>query len=262
MTKLTLIHGDALKVLPKIASESVDLAIIDPPYAISQPNKKIVRKNMNLKMYRRNSDIRLDFGKWDWFPSEEEYFSFTEKWFKEIARILKSKSWVYVFFDKNKTGYFDLILGKKYGIKSRNILVWHKTNPVPSFRKVNWISSSEFIWVGSKGECKLKNFLTVKEMHSVFEYPNATAYAETNHPTEKPLELIKKLIITSSNEGETVLDPFLGSGTTMKACLELKRNCIGIEIDPNYVDIVKKRLNWGNSLGNVQFEFIDEKEQT
>jgi len=260
MVKLTLIRGDCLKILPKLPDESVDLAIIDPPYAISQPGKKISRKLLNSKMHKRDSDIILDFGKWDHFENEEEYFNFTELWFKEIVRILKPKSWIYIFFDKQKTGYFDLILSKKYGIKPRTILVWHKTNPTPQFGKVNWISASEFIWVGSKGGCKLKNFLSVKEMHNVLEYPNASIYGETNHPTEKPLELIKKLIITSSNECDTILDPFLGSGTTMKACLELKRNCIGIEINPEYIQIAKKRLNWGYSLGNVEFEFLTEKD--
>ena len=253
--KLTLIQGDCLKVLPTLPDESVDLVVTDPPYAVSQPGKKISRKLLSSKMHKRNADIKLDFGEWDYFESEKEYFGFTEKWFNEIVRILKPKSWIYIFFDKQKIGYFDLILAKKYEIKPRAVLVWHKTNPIPQFRKVNWISASEFIWVGSKGKCKLKNFLTVKKMHNVLEYPNSSVYGETNHLTEKPIELIKKLVITSSNKGDTILDPFLGSGTTMKACLELKRNCIGIEINPEYIKMTKKRLNWGSSLGNVEFEF-------
>lgn len=236
MADLTLINGDCLKILPQIPKESVDLAIIDPPYGISQPNKSISRKLLSSKLHKRNADIKLDFGEWDHFENRDEYFKFTELWFKEVVRILKPKSWIYIFFDKQKTGYFDLILARKYGIKPRTILVWHKSNPTPQFRKVNWISASEFIWVGSKGECKLKNFLSVKEMHSVFEYPNASIYGKTNHPTEKPLDIIKKIVITSTNEGETVIDPFLGSGTTMQACLELNRNCIGIEISEDYCE--------------------------
>ena len=97
-------------------------------------------------------------------------------------------------------------------------------------------------------------------MHNILEYPNASIYGKTEHPTEKPTELIKKLIITSSNENDTILDPFLGSGTTMKAGLELRRNVIGIEIEPKYIEITKKRLNWGSSLGNVEFKFFKENE--
>lgn len=256
MVKLTLYHGDCLNILPTIPDESIDLVITDPPYMISQEGKKISRKLLNSKMHKRDADIKLDFGQWDHFNTEEEFFNFTEQWFREVVRVMKPKSWIYIFFDKQKTGYFDLILAKKYGIKARTVLVWHKTNPAPQFRKVNWISASEFIWAGSKGECKLKNFLTVKEMHNVIEYPNSSAYGETGHPTEKPLELIKRLVITSSNEGEVVLDPFVGSGTTMKACLELNRSCIGIEKNIEYVKMCKQRLNWNNLLGNVEFEFI------
>jgi len=77
----------------------------------------------------------------------------------------------------------------------------------------------------------------------------------TDHPTQKPLELIRRLISAFSFKEETVLDPFLGSGTTMVASQELKRNCIGIEIEPKYIEMAKKRLNWGSTLGNVEFEF-------
>ena len=239
----------------------MDLVITDPPYNISQENKKLVRKHLNSNMHRRNSDITLDFGKWD-LMDETEYKIFTEMWFKEIARILKKKSWFFSFFSKERTGYFtDPINGlfKKYGFKTRTIITWCKSNPTPSFRKVNFLSSTEFIVVGSKGKCKVKNFLQQKEMKNYYITPNSSSWQETNHPTEKPLDLIKWIMKICSNENDTILDPFLGSGTTMKACLELKRNCIGIEISSEYIKMVKRRLNWGNSLGNVKFEFRTEK---
>jgi len=261
MVKLTLIQGDALKVLKHLPSESVDLVVTDPPYNISQENKKITRKYLSSKMHKRNSDIILDFGDWDKM-SEVEYKIFTEIWFKEIARILKKKSWFFSFFSKERIGYFtDPINGlfKKYGFKTRTIITWCKTNPTPSFRKINFLSSTEFIVVGSKGGCKVKNFLQQKEMKNYYITSNSSSWQETNHPTEKPIELIKWIIKICSNKNDTVFDPFLGSGTTMKACLELNRNCIGIEINPEYVKIAKKRLNWGSSLGDVKFEFYREQ---
>ena len=254
--KMHLIQGDALRVLKTLPSESIDLVLTDPPYAISQKGKKIDRKSLSSKSWKRDKDIKLDFGEWDNFDNEDEFFRFTEIWFKECVRVLKPKSWIYIFFDKQKIGYFDLILAKKYKITSRTVFTWLKSNPTPSFRKVNWLSASEFIWVGSKGSCKLKNFLNQTEMFNYMITPNKSIYGMTEHPTEKPIDLIKKFILTSSNEKDIVLDPFLGSGTTMLACLELKRSCIGIEINQEYICICKRRLNWGSSLyPNIEWRF-------
>ena len=215
---------------------------------------------MSSKSWKRGMDIRLDFGEWDNFENKDDFFEFTRNWFSECVRVLKPKSWIYVFFDKQKVGYFDLILAPEYGIKGRTIFTWLKTNPYPSFRKVNWLSASEFVWVGSKGSCKLKNFFNQTEMFNYMLTPNKSIYGKTEHPTEKPEELIKKFVLVSTNKRDLVLDPFLGSGTTMKACLELNRNCIGIEIEPEYIQIAKKRLNWNSSLGNVNFEFYMEED--
>jgi len=243
MLKINKIHeGDCLELLKKIPDNSIDCVITDPPYMISQKGKSIGRKSLSNKSWKRNMDIKLDFGKWDNFDSEKEFFNFTEKWFKECARVLKPKSWIYIFFDKQKTGYFDLFLSRKYGIKGRTIFAWLKSNPVPSFRKVNWLSASEFIWVGSKGDCKLKNFLQQKEMHNNMTTPNKSAYGETKHPTEKPKKVIRKLVLVNTNEGDLVLDPFIGSGTTAIVCKELKRNFIGIEKEEEYVKMSRERL--------------------
>jgi len=233
---------DCLEGLKMLDNESIDLIIADPPYAISQENKKISRKSLSSKSWRRDMDIKLDFGEWDIFKSDKEFFKFTESWFKECVKVLKQKGWIYVFFDKQKIGYFDLILAPKYNIKSRTIFTWLKSNPVPSLRKVNWLSSSEFVWVGSKGSCKLKNFLNQTEMFNYMITPNKSIYGKTEHPTEKPEDLIKKFILVNSNKGDLVLDPFMGSGTTAVACKQTGRNFLGFEISENYVKIANKRL--------------------
>jgi len=237
-----IIQGDCLDIMKEMSNNSVDVIIADPPYFISQEGKKISRKSLNSKSWKRDMDIKLDFGKWDNFKDEQKFFDFTEKWFKECSRILKPKGWIYIFFDKQKIGYFDLILAKKYGIKPRGVFVWLKSNPCPSFRKVNYLSATEFIWIGSKGECKLKNFLQQKEMFNYMITPNKSSYGETKHPTEKPIKLIEKFIKTGSNEGEIILDPFIGSGTTAIACLKTGRKFIGIEKEPEYVEIAKARI--------------------
>ena len=240
--KIELYEGDCIEIMRSLPDSSIDCIITDPPYNISISGKKI---NRNYKHYNwnRRSDIGLDFGKWDrCWETEEDFFAFTEFWFAECSRILKESAWIYIFFDKQRIGYFDLILAKKYGIKARTIYVWVKTNPVPSFRKVNWVSGTEHIWVGSKGDSKLKNFKCQKDMNNYFLSPNASAYKETEHPTEKPVKLIKHLIEVNSNEGDTILDCFAGSGTTGKAAYELNRKCTLIEKEPKYCEIIKKRM--------------------
>jgi len=257
--KLTLYYGDCMKIMQKMKNNVVDAVITDPPYNISQENKVISRRNLSSSMHRRNADIKLDFGKWDRFD-EQEYYKFTESWFREIARILKPKGWFASFFSKERTGWFTDPLGGlfvKYGFEAKTIITWHKTNPVPQFRKVNFLSSTEFIVVGSKGKSKIPNFYEQKNMHNFYETPNSSIWKKTSHPTEKPIELMKWLVSILSHEDDTILDPFLGSGTTMEACLNLKRNCIGIEKNPKYVDMVKNRLNWDSTLSNVEFEFFE-----
>jgi len=237
-----IICGDCIEEMKKLPDNCIDAIITDPPYAISQEGKKISRKSLSSKSWKRNMDIKLDFGKWDNFETENDFFKFTESWFKECIRVLKQKGWIYIFFDKQKTGYFDLILAPKYGIKSRTIFTWLKTNPCPSFRKVNWLSASEFIWVGSKGSCKLKNFLNQTEMFNYMLTPNKSIYGKTEHPTEKPEDLIKKFILVSTDKGDIILDPFIGSGTTAVACIQTGRKFIGIEINPKYVQIANERI--------------------
>lgn len=235
-------QGDCLEVMKGFPDNYVDMILTDPPYKISIKGNKIVRtyKHYNCK---RRSDIGLDFGDWDrYWKTDREYFLWTEKWFKECVRILKDGGWIYIFFDKQKTGLFDLWLAQKYEIKSRCIYVWVKTNPVPSFRKVNWNSGTEHIWVGSKGDSKLKNFLYQKYMSNYWISPNASAWKKTNHPTEKQVKLLKHLIEVNTNEGDIVCDPFFGSGSTGVAAKELKRNYIGIELNKEYAKMAEERI--------------------
>lgn len=234
--------ADAIKVLKKLPESIIDLLITDPPYMISQEGGKIIR-NLKHYIWKRQKDIGLDFGEWDrQWQNLDEYFQWTEEWFKECIKTLKEKSWLYIFFDKQKIGIFDLYLAPKYNINAKTIYIWIKSNPVPSFRKVNWLSATEFIWVGSKGKSKLKNFKYQKEMYNYFISPNASAYKKTNHPTEKPEILIQHLIEVNSNENEIILDPFLGSGTLAIVCERLKRKWIGIEINKEYCEMAKKRI--------------------
>ena len=235
-----IVLGDAIEVLKEIPDESIDLVIVDPPYFISKPGKKIGRKSKSGK----SMDVKLDYGQWDWFSSEDRFREFTEEWFKECVRALKTGGWIFVFFDKKKIWWFDSWLAPKYNVKTRDLFVWIKSNPVPSFRKMTFVSATEFIWVGSKGvESRIKNFLKQSEMVNYMITPNKAIYGKTDHPTEKPEALITRFVETCSREGEIVLDPFIGSGTTAVVCKRLSRNFIGIEKNKEYYDMAIKRLS-------------------
>lgn len=244
MNMINLIQGNCIEKLKKIPNNSVDLVVTDPPFNISQDKKELSRKTMKSPMFAKRTSVRLDFGEWDKM-SEEDYFKFTELWFKEVSRVLKEGGWCFIFFSKERVGYFTdprngIFRDNKF--KTRTIISWHKTNPVPSFRKVNFLSSVEFCVVGSKGKSKIPNFLMQKEMHNFFETANGSSYKQTKHPTEKPLSLIEWIVKMGSNEKEIVLDCFMGSGTTGVVCKNLNRKFIGIELDKDYFNIAKERI--------------------
>jgi DNA modification methylase len=229
-----IIHGDCLEVLEQVPDESIDLLVTDPPFGVSRRGELLTRPD--------RKPITLDFGEWDYFDDDKEFADFTESWFKECVRVLKRGAWLYIFFRNERIGLISEILCPKYNVKTRTIYVWVKSNPTPKFRTTNWLSAIELVWVGSKGDSKIKNFLSQKEMFNYMIVPNKSIFGETDHPCEKPKEIISRFIRASSNEGETVLDPFAGSGTVAVVAAELRRNFIAIEKDERYVQIANERL--------------------
>ena len=234
-------HGDCLELLNEVEDNSVDLILTDPPYNISKENDNRDKSKLNSSIMRRDKAINYDFGEWD-NMSRDEFLSFTKEWFSMCCNKLKDGGTFISFFNKEDISYLGWI-GKEFGLRTRTIFTWHKTNPVPSFRKVNYLSACEFAWIGSKGEKAWTfNFGQQKDMHNLFETPNASSYAVTDHPTEKPLNLFEHFIMIHTNKDDLVLDPFLGSGTTAVACKNLGRNCIGIEKDDHYYDLSMRRV--------------------
>ena len=148
-----LYFGDSLMVLDDIPENSIDMILTDPPYMISKEGAKIIRHNMRSKEFKRSKDISLDFGEWDHFESIEQYIDFTRAWVTKAFSKLKDGGWICIFFDKMKTYILDDI-SREISITPKNIYVWAKTNPYPNFRKVNFLSATEFIWCGEKGKRK------------------------------------------------------------------------------------------------------------
>jgi len=225
---------DCLEYLKSLPDECVDLIVTDPPYNISQKN--------DLKINGRV--IKKNFGDWDFGFNPVPVLA-------ELRRVLKPKGQIYVFCGTEQIPiYMREFIDKWY---FRNLLVWYKTNPPPRLSKTNFLFANEYIVyaIKDKGKPSLStfNFSTQSTMHNTFisgSLQGKERLREKNgisiHPTQKPLAILKKLISVSSKEGDLVLDPFMGIGSTAVACKELNRNYIGCELNPKYVECAKKRL--------------------
>lgn len=243
---MRLIHGDCLTEMQTLIEDGVevDLILTDPPYNISKENDNRDRSKMDSPIMRRKKPLNYDFGAWD-NMERGEFLEFTNNWYNLCVQLLRDGGTMISFFSKEDVNFLGWI-GKQYDMRTRTVFTWHKTNPVPSFRKVNYLSSCEYAWIGSKGDKGWTfNFKQQKEMHNFFETPNKSSYGVTKHPTEKPVSLIEHLIEIHTNPDDLVLDCFMGSGTTGVACNNLNRNFIGIELDKDYYQIAYDRINDG-----------------
>lgn len=216
--------------LPSIDSKSIDLILIDPPYEISRETNF-----QNGELTGTDTDrfrISMDFGDWD------KNFTNLEEVFKQGYRILKDGGTMICFYDLWKIETI-----KRYyennKFKQIRFIEWLKTNPVPINSKINYLSNAREIAV--LGIKKSKPTFNSSYDNGLYQYPICHDKGRF-HPTQKPLELIKELITKHSNEGDTVLDCFSGSGTTGVAAIQTNRQFIGCEINPEYYEKSKKRI--------------------
>jgi len=226
-------NEDCLEKMKELPDNSVDLVLTDPPYNISR-KRTFTRSDAK--------DVNLYFGDWDNIENKKFY-----KWLKvvliELKRILKRKGQLLIFSPRNWE--YESVIDDVFNIK--RTLIWHKNNPTPQFMKVSYLTSYEMIrWVVYDENIKSKditfNFDLQKNMHDVLEYPICMGNERTEHPTQKPIKLIDKLLKVHSNEGDVVLDPFIGSGTTAVSCLKNDRKFIGIEKEEKWYHTALRRI--------------------
>ena len=232
MTKLKLIYGDALKVLSKLEDESVDLILTDPPYGIGESNEKNAKRGgrTGFDGKKRKKIVGVtNFGHYEWDKERVK-----KEYFVEMIRVSKNQ----IIFGGNY--YTD------YLYPSSCWIVWDKDN-------TGDFADCELAWTSFESAVRI-----FKHRWNGMLQEDMKRKEKRLHPTQKPLPLMKWILNKYSNENDLILDSFLGSGTTMKACLELNRDCIGIEIEKRYIDITKKRLNWNSSLNeDIKFKYID-----
>ena len=221
------INGDCFDILPKIESNSINLILTDPPFNISRKSNYHKHSN-NIKFNK----ISIDFGYWD----KDIDFDIL---FEHYYRVLKPGGTLILFYDIWKCNIIKEI-ASKYKFKQHRICQWVKSNPVPINSKKNYLSNGiEFFFSFIKDKNPIFNS---QYDNGVYTFPICHGKERTEHPTQKPLSLIRELILKHTNENDIVLDTFSGSATTSIACIETKRNYISIEKDETYYNVSYKRL--------------------
>ena len=248
-TKHKIIFGDCLEKLKQMPDESIDLIFADPPYNISK------KKGLGWKFSKHITMQET----WDIF-SKDEFFKFNLSWLNECLRILKHGGSLWVSGSFHNIYQIGFIIQNLPDIKVNNSVVWFKPNAQPNITCRLFTESTEhLIWASKNGNNKKWKFnyeLTKndisdnlnpkgKQTRNVWSIP-ITPQSEKqtgNHPTQKPLELLRRILISCTDKGDMVLDPFAGSGTTSLVAMQCERNSIAIEKDKKYVELITKRLS-------------------
>lgn len=265
-TKHKIILGDAIEVLKSMPDESVDLIFADPPYNMSK------KKGLGWK-YSKHITMQED---WDMF-SKDEYLQFNQQWIKEALRVLKHGGSLWISGSFHNIYQVGFILQHFNNIKINNSIVWYKPNAQPNISCRMFTESTEhLIWATKNGNGKKWKFNydwtkggvvdsinpRGKQSRNVWNIPLTSKKEKWAgaHPTQKPEELLRRIILSCTDEGDTVLDPFLGSGTTSYIAKLYGRNSIGVELSKKYVDLSIKRLKKEQkTLEDIDSEIMFEK---
>ena len=242
-----ILLGDCIEIMKSLPESSVDLIFADPPYNL-QLHKDLYRPNMT-KVQAVNDG-------WDKFGGFEDYDIFTKQWLSASRRVLKKTGTIWVIGSYHNIYRVGSIM-QDLGFWILNDIVFIKNNPMPNFRGVRFTNAHEtMIWAQKKkGASYTFNHQSMKalnddlQMRSDWYLPIVTGKQRLKvngkkaHSAQKPEGLLYRVILSSSNPGDVVLDPFLGSGTTGAVAKRLGRDWIGIEREKKYVRIAHKRID-------------------
>ena len=244
LNKIT--NGNSLEILKKIPDKTFDLVFADPPYNL-QIGKKLKRPD--------DSKVNGVNDKWDQFKNFNDYDNFCKLWLKESKRVLKDNGSIWVI------GTYHNIFRLGYHIQNMgfwilNDVIWRKNNPMPNFRGTRFTNAHEtLIWASKNKKSKYTfNYQSLKclnddlQMRSDWTLPICSGNERIKkngkkvHSTQKPESLLYRILLASTNKGDFVFDPFLGTGTTAVVAKKLGRNYFGIEREKKYFKTAKQRL--------------------
>jgi len=250
--------GDCRKILDEeIESESIHLIYADPPYNLSGKSLSLPNNKTGGPFYKMNEE-------WDVW-TYEGYLKFTEEWLEKCKKALKPNGSLYISCTSHNLGEI-IVLAKKKDLKLNNIITWYKPNAMPNITKRTFTHATEYVcwfvkgkgWIFNYGDLKTLNphrtkAGNLKQMRDFLDFIEIPvlqgterikgAEGRASHPTQKPEKLLQVIITASSNEGDLILDPFFGTGTTGIVASRLKRKWIGIEQNTKYASIAARRIN-------------------
>jgi len=241
-----IVNSNTLEVLKKIPNKTFDLVFVDPPYNL-QIGKKLKRPD--------DSKVNGVNDKWDQFESFNNYDNFCKEWLTECKRILKDNGSIWVI------GSYHNIFRIGYHIQNigywlLNDVIWKKNNPMPNFRGTRFTNAHEtLIWASKYKNSKYTfNYQSLKclnddlQVRSDWTLPICSGKERVKkngkkvHSTQKPESLLHRILLASTNKGDFVFDPFLGTGTTAVVAKKMGRNYFGIEKEKKYFETAKQRL--------------------
>jgi len=254
----TIIQGDCIEILKTFPEESFDLIFADPPYYLQLPRGKRLKRPDGSKI------IPVD-DNWDQFKSYKDFDNFTLNWLIECQRVLKSTGTIWVIGMYHSIFRVGKIM-QDLGFWFLNDVIWVKRGALPNLNGRRFTNNHEtLIWSVKNKDCKgytfnydlLKEINDWKQMKDTdWVFPICTGSERLRdkngikvHTAQKPLKLIQRVILTASNKGDLILDPFIGSGTSAVAAQDLGRRWIGIEKETKYVEIAMERIK-NNSPSN------------
>jgi site-specific DNA-methyltransferase (adenine-specific) len=249
--QIKLVHGDCIEVLNHAPEECVDMIFADPPYFLSNNGITCHAGKM----------VSVNKGKWDVSKGAEANHEFNLKWLKACQRVLKPNGTIWV------SGTMHIIYSIGYamqelGYKLLNDIVWYKKNAPPNLSCRYFTHSTEIVlWAAKSQKSRhhfdyklMKQMNNGKQMRNVWPIedtpdkvwiigaPGAEEKRFGKHPTQKPTELLKRIILASTRESDLVLDPFTGSSSTGVAALQLERRFVGIDTEEQYLKLSVKRI--------------------
>ena len=258
------ICGDAVDEMSKLPDKSALLIVTDPPY------------NLNKNYGVSNDNLNFD-----------DYINFSRQWLREAVRILTDDGSLYIFMGMRYISYVYVMLEQEFKLHFNSWITWFYTQGIgktkgfsPRHDDILFFTKNPKNFVFNLDNIRVpqKFYRSVNNMRGAnpgnvwqFSHTHYCNKNRLNHPTQKPEALFERIILASSNEGDTVLDPFVGSGTALRVCQQLKRNGIGIDINPDYVAMTKMRLDepftgfdsiddrmnrLPNDLGNYHADYI------
>ncbi len=239
-----LFLGDAFQLLKKIKSESVDMIFADPPYFLSNDGFTC----------QGGRAASVNKGAWDKLAENTvaEKHMFNRKWIRLCRRVLKPNGTIWISGTLHNIYSVGMALEQER-YKILNNITWQKTNPPPNISCRYFTHSTETILWARKNEKKAKHLFHYEQMRELNggkqmkdvwtgTLTKASEKTEGKHPTQKPCYLLERMILASTEEGETILDPFCGSGTTGVAAIRLGRQFVGIDQEEEYLALSQRRL--------------------